>query len=70
MNSPVSEASFGIYALLRGIGEADAVTQPTAIVNALCEALAPLAVEVNEARLTPGRIRAALERAGWHEGGR
>lgn len=74
MNSPVSEAGFGIFALLKGMGEADTVTPPTAIANAVCDALAPLGIEVNEAPLTPGRVRAALERAsitaGWHEGGR
>jgi hypothetical protein len=68
------EAGFGIRALLKGMGEADAVTPRTAIANAVCDALAPLGVEVNEAPLTPARGRAALESAsttaGWNEAGR
>ena len=73
MNSPVSEAGFSIGASLKAMGEGGVLAAPTAIANAVCDALPHLGVEANEAPVTPGRVRAALVRAsiaGWYGGRR
>jgi carbon-monoxide dehydrogenase large subunit len=46
---------------VKGVGEGGAVAPPVAIANAVCDALAPFGVEVNETPLHPEQlVRAAL----------
>ena len=47
----------------KGVGEGGAIGAPAAVVNAICDALAPFGVEIYELPATPQRIRAALCRA-------
>jgi carbon-monoxide dehydrogenase large subunit len=44
----------------KGVGEGGAIGAPAAIVNAICDALAPFGVELYEIPATPERIRALL----------
>jgi aerobic carbon-monoxide dehydrogenase large subunit len=44
----------------KGVGEGGAIGAPAAIVNAICDALAPFGVEIEEIPATPERIRALL----------
>jgi aerobic carbon-monoxide dehydrogenase large subunit len=45
---------------VKGVGEGGAVAPPAAIANAVCDALAPLGVELNATPLTPERIVQAV----------
>jgi aerobic carbon-monoxide dehydrogenase large subunit len=45
---------------VKGVGEGGAIAPPVALANAVCDALAPFAVELNTLPLTPERIREAL----------
>jgi carbon-monoxide dehydrogenase large subunit len=45
---------------VKGVGEGGAIAPPVALANAVCDALAPFAVELNALPLTPERIREAL----------
>ena len=47
----------------KGLGEGGAIGAPAAILNAINDALAPFAVEIDEMPATPMRIRTALRRA-------
>jgi carbon-monoxide dehydrogenase large subunit len=47
----------------KGVGEGGAIGAPAAVVNAICDALAPLGVQIEEMPATPERIRAAIRRA-------
>jgi carbon-monoxide dehydrogenase large subunit len=58
-HSPSPLNSLGV----KGVGEGGAIAPPVALANAVCDALAPFAVELNSLPLTPERIREAL-RAG------
>ncbi|HEY0910425.1 MAG TPA: molybdopterin cofactor-binding domain-containing protein, partial [Bradyrhizobium sp.] len=44
----------------KGVGEGGAIGAPAAIVNAICDALAPFGVEINEMPATPERVRALI----------
>jgi carbon-monoxide dehydrogenase large subunit len=44
----------------KGVGEGGAIGAPAAVVNAICDALAPFGIEIDELPATPARIRAAL----------
>jgi carbon-monoxide dehydrogenase large subunit len=48
----------------KGIGEGGAIAPPSAIANAVNDALAPLGVEITESPLTPRRIVEALLKVG------
>ncbi|MBO4225223.1 xanthine dehydrogenase family protein molybdopterin-binding subunit [Bradyrhizobium neotropicale] len=48
----------------KGVGEGGAIGAPAAIVNAICDALAPFGIELFELPANPQRIREALRRAG------
>jgi carbon-monoxide dehydrogenase large subunit len=41
---------------VKGLGEGGAIGPPVAIANAVCDALAPYAVEFNDTPITPERI--------------
>jgi len=47
----------------KGVGEGGTIGAPAAVLNAINDALAPFAVEINEMPATPQRIRAALRAA-------
>ena len=47
----------------KGLGEGGAIGAPAAVLNAISDALAPLAIEVNEMPATPERIRTLIRRA-------
>jgi aerobic carbon-monoxide dehydrogenase large subunit len=47
----------------KGVGEGGTIGAPAAVINAINDALAPFAVEINEMPATPQRIRAALRAA-------
>jgi carbon-monoxide dehydrogenase large subunit len=48
----------------KGVGEGGAIGAPAAIVNAICDALAPFGIELFELPASPQRVRDALRRAG------
>jgi carbon-monoxide dehydrogenase large subunit len=48
----------------KGLGEGGAIGAPAAVINAICDALRPLGVELFEIPATPSRIRAAIRKAG------
>jgi carbon-monoxide dehydrogenase large subunit len=54
----------------KGLGEGGAIGAPAAVVNAICDALAPLGVEVFEIPVTPQRLRALIRAAGGASHGR
>jgi aerobic carbon-monoxide dehydrogenase large subunit len=41
---------------VKGVGEGGAVAPPAAIANAVCDALAPFGVELNETPIRPHRL--------------
>ncbi len=45
---------------VKGVGEGGAVAPPAAIANAVCDALAPFAVELNATPIRPDQIVAAV----------
>ena len=45
---------------VKGVGEGGAIAPPVVLANAVCDALAPFAVELNSLPLTPERIREAM----------
>ena len=47
----------------KGLGEGGAIGAPAAVINAICDALTPLGVELFEMPATPERIRAAIRAA-------
>ena len=47
----------------KGVGEGGLIGAPAAVVNAICDALAPFGVELYELPATPERIRAAIRNA-------
>ena len=47
----------------KGLGEGGAIGAPAAVINAICDALAPLGVELFEMPATPERVRAAIRAA-------
>ncbi len=47
----------------KGLGEGGTIGAPAAVVNAICDALRPYGVEINEVPATPSRIRAAIRAA-------
>ena len=47
----------------KGLGEGGTIGAPAAVINAICDALRPLGVEINEMPATPSRIRAAIRAA-------
>jgi carbon-monoxide dehydrogenase large subunit len=47
----------------KGLGEGGAIGAPAAVINAICDALAPFGVELFEMPATPERIRAAIRAA-------
>jgi carbon-monoxide dehydrogenase large subunit len=47
----------------KGLGEGGAIGAPAAVINAICDALEPLGVELFEMPATPERIRAAIRAA-------
>jgi carbon-monoxide dehydrogenase large subunit len=47
---------------VKGVGEGGAVAPPAAVANAVCDALAPFAVEVNETPLRPEQLLRAMRR--------
>jgi carbon-monoxide dehydrogenase large subunit len=47
----------------KGLGEGGAIGAPAAVVNAICDALRPLGVQLFEMPATPQRIRAAIRNA-------
>ena len=47
----------------KGVGEGGAIGAPAAIINAICDALAPFGIEINEFPATPERVRALIRRA-------
>ncbi|MGE4245177.1 MAG: xanthine dehydrogenase family protein molybdopterin-binding subunit [Parvibaculaceae bacterium] len=50
----------------KGLGEGGAIGAPAAVVNAICDALRPLGVELFELPASPQRIRAAIRKAEAH----
>ena len=48
----------------KGLGEGGTIGAPAAVINAICDALRPFGVEINEMPATPSRIRAAIRAAG------
>ena len=48
----------------KGVGEGGAIGAPAAVVNAICDALSPFGIEIDELPATPARIRAALRERG------
>ncbi len=56
--SPTSLGGF------RGMGEGGTIGAPAAIANAVADALAPLAVEINELPITPERLYRLIRKAG------
>jgi carbon-monoxide dehydrogenase large subunit len=52
--------TFGV----RGIGESGTIPPAAALVNAVCDALAPFGVEISRLPLTPERIWMALRERG------
>ena len=49
---------------VKGVGEGGAVAPPAAIANAVCDALAPLGVEINETSIRAETIRTAFTTKG------
>ena len=49
---------------IRGVGEGGTLGPYAAIANAVCDALAPLGITIDELPLSPARIHAALAAAG------
>jgi carbon-monoxide dehydrogenase large subunit len=47
----------------KGLGEGGTIGAPAAVINAICDALRPFGVEINEMPATPSRIRAAIRAA-------
>ena len=47
----------------KGVGEGGAIGAPAAIVNAICDALEPLGIEIYEIPVTPERLRARIRAA-------
>ena len=47
----------------RGMGEGGTIGAPAAVANAICDALAPLGIEVFELPVTPERLFRLIERA-------
>ena len=47
----------------KGVGEAGTVGSMVAVINAICDALAPLGIRHLEMPATPARVWAAIERA-------
>jgi carbon-monoxide dehydrogenase large subunit len=47
----------------KGLGEGGAIGAPAAVINAICDALGPLGVQLSEMPATPQRIRAAIRAA-------
>jgi carbon-monoxide dehydrogenase large subunit len=45
---------------VKGVGEGGAVAPPAAVANAVCDALAPFAVEVNATPLQPEEVLRAM----------
>jgi carbon-monoxide dehydrogenase large subunit len=64
METPSPHTAYGI----KGMGEGGAIAPPAAIVNAVNDALRPLAVEVGETPLTPRRLVAVLQSSATGEG--
>ncbi len=52
----------------KGIGEGGAIGAPAAVLNAICDALEPLGIEIFEMPATPQRVRAAIRRAQEEKG--
>ena len=48
----------------KGVGEGGAIGAPAAVVNAICDALAPFGIEIEELPASPERIRAHLRAKG------
>jgi aerobic carbon-monoxide dehydrogenase large subunit len=48
---------------IKGMGEGGAIAPPAAIANAVCDALAPFNVRINEVPITPERVLQAMARA-------
>ena len=44
----------------KGLGEGGSIGAPAAVINAICDALQPLGVEIFETPATPERVRAAV----------
>ncbi len=47
----------------KGVGEGGAIGAPAAVVNAICDALAPLGIEIYQMPVTPDRLRALIRAA-------
>jgi carbon-monoxide dehydrogenase large subunit len=54
---------------VKGVGETGTIAASAAVVNAVCDALAPLGVRHIDKPLTPARVWAAIQRAKSGEGG-
>jgi len=48
---------------IKGMGEGGAIAPPAAIANAVCDALSPFNVRINEVPITPERVLQAIDRA-------
>jgi carbon-monoxide dehydrogenase large subunit len=44
----------------KGVGEGGAIGAPAAVINAICDALGPFGIEINEMPATPERVRALI----------
>jgi len=49
---------------IRGVGEGGTLGPYAAIANAVCDALAPLGITIDELPLSPARVHAAIRAAG------
>jgi len=66
LSTPSPHTEYG----MKGMGEGGAISPPAAIANAVRDALAGVGAEVNETPITPGRLLAAIARAGQEGEGR
>jgi carbon-monoxide dehydrogenase large subunit len=48
---------------VKGVGEGGAIAPPSAIANAVCDALRPLKIELNRLPLSPEQVTAAVRSA-------
>ncbi len=52
----------------KGVGEGGTIAAPAAVINAICDALAPFGVEIFEMPATPQRVRALIREAASRNG--